>query len=248
MPNANAILPKSTDLPAIAFVPKTEWVVNGKLRCRIGGIVKHFIARRRERKVLAQPQTMSLHSELERMPSPLMAEAGMKPFGFRAVMQAHEVRCARLVGVEQAPNARAPVRQNLADGGVVEQVGPAQRLRVIAPLLALLLPGILLVLRVRHLVVRAVGREIQVQRVMLGRCKVEARKKLRRSASIVQAFDFGRIKIAPGAVRLRAQKHPDLLVQISADLEIRAAAVERAAEQRERTIPRGVQPRFRIYR
>src|SRR5882672_2629124 len=117
MPDADAVLPESSNLPAIALVPKTKRVVDGKLRCRVGGIVENFVAGCRQREVLPQPQPMPLRSELERMPSPFVADTGVQAFCLRAVMQAHKVGRARQVWIQQAPNAGAAVHQDIAHGG-----------------------------------------------------------------------------------------------------------------------------------
>jgi len=109
MPNANTVLSKSSNLPAIALVEKMKRIVDGKLRRRVGGIVENLVAGCRQRKVLPQPQPMPLRSELERMPSPLVADAGVQAFCLGAVMQAHKVWRARQVWIQQASNAGAAV-------------------------------------------------------------------------------------------------------------------------------------------
>src|SRR5450432_4193380 len=122
MPDADAILSESSDLPPVALIPKTKGVVNRKLRCRVGGIVQNVVTGRRQREILSQAQPMPLHSNLERMPPPLIADAGVQAFCLRAVMQANEVGRPCEVRIQQASNAGAPVCQNLADGRVVEQM------------------------------------------------------------------------------------------------------------------------------
>jgi len=65
MPNSMRSCPNPRP-PSHCVVPKTEWIVNGKLRCRIGGIVKHSSPVAASAKFSLNPN-MSLHSELERM-------------------------------------------------------------------------------------------------------------------------------------------------------------------------------------
>src|SRR5882757_2914967 len=109
MPDADAVLPESSDLPAIALVEKMKRIVDGKLRRRVGGIVENLVAGCRQRKVLPQPQPMPLRSELERMPSPLVADAGVQAFCLGAVLQAQKEWRARQVWIQQASNAGAAV-------------------------------------------------------------------------------------------------------------------------------------------